>query len=224
MIPFSPSYYFWITFRTCSDDIHASAPQVLKSPNLFFPFTTHAKKIGTKKQNNIKQDGMNITHTKVLEPKKQNKNLKRSWRRCGIWQGIPTYSSLSYPSCSCCGSLVVGWIWVVAKKEKSKNLERHSSFIIRVVNFMTGWIPDSPPPSPLSYFSLFHFFFSTTNPFFSLSPFFVVVLLFLSSMSISYFLCLLTVGFLLSIWFLFALQFRQDLKTFPFWNSGIERA
>jgi hypothetical protein len=49
-------------------------------------------------------------------------------------------------------------------------------------------------------------------------------LLFLSSMSISYFLCLLTVGFLLSIWFLFALQFRQDLKTFPFRNSGIERA
>jgi hypothetical protein len=61
---------------------------------------------------------------------------------------------------------VVGWIWVVAKKEKSKNLERHSSFIIRVVNFMTGWIPDSPPPSPLSYFSLFHFFFLHYQPIF----------------------------------------------------------
>ena len=96
--------------------------------------------------------------------------------------------------------------------KEGKEQKPRASFIIRVVNFMTGWIPDSPPPSPFSYFSLFHFLFSTTNPFFSLSPFFVVVLLFLSSMSISCFLCLLTVGFLLSIWFLFALQFKQDLN------------
>jgi len=210
-MPFSASHYFRITFRTCSDDIHASASQVPKSL-----LTKEQKKNEQKKQNNIKQDGMNITHTKVLEPKKQTKippQRKKEAEEDAEFgkRSRPTPPSLVF-------FLLRGvWWWVgfgrLRRRKKSKSRERHSSFIIRVVNFMTGWIPDSPPP-PFSYF---YSFFFTINPslFFFISAFYFVV----ASLDVRFLFHLPFDRWLssLSIWFL--LQFRA--RSHNFFHSGI---
>lgn len=75
--------------------------------------------------------------------------------------------------------VLVGGAWDVAKEAKEK--KPRASFIIRVVNFMTGWIPDSPPTPFLSLFLLLPprlrliFFFITSRivgvRFFSISLF-----------------------------------------------------
>lgn len=91
----------------------------------------------------------------------KEKNEIKVRRRCGIWQAIPTYSSFSSCSLREFRGRVVHWVLQRRRKESKKP---RASFIIRVVNFMTGWIPDSPPTPFLSLLLLlpsspFDFFF-----------------------------------------------------------------
>jgi hypothetical protein len=78
--------------------------------------------------------------------------------------------------------------------KRAKSRERHSSFIIRVVNFMTGWIPDSPP-SPFSYFIPFSSLYQTISLFFLFISALYFVVASLDVLFFKIFICLLTVGF-----------------------------
>lgn len=113
-----------------------------------------------KKQNKY-QTRWNEHHTYKSLAAKKKKNEIKVRRRCGIWQAIPTYSSFSSCSLREFRGRVVDWVLQRRRKESKKP---RASFIIRVVNFMTGWIPDSPPTPFLSLLLLlpsspFDFFF-----------------------------------------------------------------
>jgi hypothetical protein len=80
---------------------------------------------------------MNITHTKVLEPKKQAKIPPLQTKKKEVEEDAE-FGKRSRPTppsrlLLVVGSLIVGWIWEVAKEEKEQKAEsviHHSSFVL----------------------------------------------------------------------------------------------